>query len=205
MDDKHKEAMREKLHDLSIFMQHYGVPKSLQRQVFHYYGHILNQRISENDTKMIQELPPALRHELEVFMNVKLINGVPLFKNCPSICLKEVASSLEQNFFSPGEFIVRKGEIGAEMFLIGHGEVDVLDDDANVIATLKEGQFFGEIALLKTEKRIADVRAKSYCDLYILTKDNFIPILNRYPILEKNIKSVVLKRSNDRSTSKKAS
>ena len=59
------------------------------------------------------------------------------------------------------EFIVKKGEIGAEMYFIVRGEADVLSaPDEPAFATLTEGMFFGEQALLEDEPRNACVRAK---------------------------------------------
>jgi hypothetical protein len=49
------------------------------------------------------------------------------------------------------------------------GEVEVVFGD-RVVSTLGEGSFFGEIALLFESKRTASIRAKTYCDLYVLRK-----------------------------------
>ena len=46
-----------------------------------------------------------------------------------------------------------------------------------VIATLSEGDCFGEVALLLSEARNATVRAKTTCDLFVLDKADFCRIL----------------------------
>jgi CRP-like cAMP-binding protein len=76
--------------------------------------------------------------------------------------------------FPKGATIIRKGEAGDKFYLIREGSVDVLlsDDEQNVIV-LREGDFFGEAALLTGSPRNATVRAREPLVLYSLGKDDF--------------------------------
>lgn len=196
--DRYKEQTREKFSELNTFMKYYHIPNRLQLAVFNYYNHMYSKRLSDNDTKIISELPQALKVELQVYMNMKLIRNLPVFKYCSQACLKEVASALEQKFYGPGDTIIRIGEIGDEMFVIGHGVVDVILEDGSVVAQLHEGQFFGEAALLKETTRNANVRASTYTDLYRLSKDDFLNIIENHPDLLENLQNVTAKRASDR-------
>jgi voltage-gated potassium channel Kch len=184
---RHKEQAREKFSDLSVFMKHYHIPNRLQSSVFNYYNHLYSKRLSDNDTKIIAELPQAIKQELQIYMNIKLIRNLSLFKNSNHACLKAVANALEQKFYGPGDTIIHIGETGDEMFIIGHGVVDVIASDGNIVAQLHEGQFFGEAALLVDTTRNANVRASAYTDLYRLGKDDFDKIVNAHPELKKSI------------------
>ena len=87
--------------------------------------------------------------------------------------------------------IVRAGEVGFDMFFISRGSVDVLSaDETTKYATLTDGQFFGEIALLLSMPRTATIRAREYCDLYRLDKETFDRILVRYPSFKENIQEL---------------
>lgn len=200
--DRYKEQTREKFSELNTFMKYYHIPNRLQLAVFNYYNHMYSKRLSDNDSQIISELPQALKVELQVYMNMKLIRNLPVFKFCSQACLKEVASALEQKFYGPGDTIIRIGEIGDEMFVIGHGVVDVILEDGSIVAQLHEGQFFGEAALLKETTRNANVRASTYTDLYRLSKDDFLRIIENHPDLLENLQNVSAKRASDR---KKAS
>ena len=203
--DKHKEKHREKMQDIAALMNHYKVPLVLQKQVFSYYNHLSEKRLSDNDTKIISELPIALQEELKLFMKLRPLSGVYLFNGVSLKCMKEVAVSLKQFHYSPGDTVIKKGDHGAELFVIGHGSVQVLGDEGQVLVTLKAGQFFGEIALLQDSTRTADIRAATYCDLYSFEKQDFLQIIEKYPDLNSRLQRAVNRRYNDKKPTKKAS
>ncbi len=72
--------------------------------------------------------------------------------------------------YEPGQDIVREGEVGQSLFIIRSGEVEVLKHSANggppqVLATLRAGDHFGEVAVFHRMRRTATVRAKTRVDL----------------------------------------
>lgn len=196
--NRYKEQNREKIQELSNFLRYYNVPERVQNACYNYYNHIFSQRLSDNDSKIISDLPQALQQELQTYMNMKLIAKIPVFKNTSLACLKAVASVLEQKFYAPGHTIINTGEVGDEMFIIGHGKVDIILKDGSVVATLHEGQFFGEQALLEHTTRNANVRAHEYCDLYKLNKQDFLKIIEVHSELMDNIKMVLNRRKSDK-------
>lgn len=195
---KHKERVREKMQDLHALMNHYQVPRKVQNEVFGYYTGLAMQRLTDNDQKILSELPHNLKNELEVYMILKLVEKIPLFEGLKSHELKYVARHLEQEFYSPNENIIRKGKQGDKMYIISNGEVNVMNQDNEVISTLKTGQFFGEIALMMDIERGHNVEAKSYCDVYTLSKTNFQSLIERYEVLRENIQKVIVKRRGDK-------
>ena len=77
--------------------------------------------------------------------------------------------------YSDGEIIVRQGEMGNCMYVIQDGEVEVVksQNGKNVcLATLGQGEFFGEISLFANKERTATVRAKG--DVRIITVEKKI-------------------------------
>jgi len=192
--NRYKEQTREKIQDLTNFMRHYNVPMKIQGSALNYYNHLLTKRMSDNDHHIIGELPPSLQEEMRTYMNVKLIGNLSIFDECSTHCLKEVAKNLEQKYYSPGNYVIKRGEVGNEMYIIGHGAVSVTLEDGHHVATLHEGQFFGESALLEESARNANVIADDYCDLYKLSKEDFLTIIKKYPELHKNIVKVIEKR-----------
>ena len=71
---------------------------------------------------------------------------------------------------SPGDYIVRQGEIGFEIFFIAKGVAEAVDFNGKVYARMTEGSFFGEIALFTLAPRSLSVISRSRMELYSLHK-----------------------------------
>ena len=82
------------------------------------------------------------------------------------------------------------------MYFLSEGDVEVLVGDTKV-AQLGAGSPFGETALIQGERRMASIRALSYCDVYKLAKDDFDALRGRYPDFDAQVKKVVEDRMKD--------
>ncbi|MDO9183371.1 MAG: cyclic nucleotide-binding domain-containing protein [Bacteriovorax sp.] len=199
--DRHKEQSRERINDLLMFMKHYRIPEKLQTAAINHYSHLFSKRLSDDDEKIIADLPHALQQEMHIYMKIKLISNIPVFFGCSHDCLKDISTHLEQVYSSPGDMIIKIGDIGEEMFVLSHGIVDVIMENGERMATLHDGQIFGEFALLQETTRTANIISQTYCDLYKLTQKSFNEIIKKYPILRQNIENTTQRRSSDKSQS----
>lgn len=193
--DVAKSAYKEKMEKINIFMKYKNLPGDMQKKVNEYYDYLWESRRGYDETAILRDLPISLKTSVALFINKEIIEKVPIFKGASDEFIKDIILSLEPIVFSPGDNIVRKGEIGSEMFFISKGAVDVVSEDGQVVyATLTGGQFFGEIALLLSMPRTATVKAQDYCDLYVLNKDKFDEVLARFPTFKEEIAKLAEER-----------
>ncbi len=79
--------------------------------------------------------------------------------------------------FKEGEAIFNKQDEGKEMYFIDSGEIEIVktigDVDLN-IASLRSGDFLGEMALITGSRRVASAIASTDCNLHVMDKDTFI-------------------------------
>ena len=122
------------------------------------------------------------------------LERVPLFRGGDPLLLNQVSMALRPHAAAAGEVIINKGDPGAEMYLISRGEAEVLDGSGKVLATLREGDCFGEIALLLSERRTATVRARTACDLFVLDREDFVRILRDQPQFARAITEIARER-----------
>jgi len=117
----------------------------------------------------------------------KLLTMVPFFSALGSDTMDRLASLCSASSFLRGEEIVRAGEPGDSLFIIGRGSVEVTHPTEkggeHRLATLDTGGFFGETALLHPQPRTATVRALSPCIMLELSRESIMPIIDAHPAL----------------------
>ena len=194
--DLAKRHYLENMERLSAFMRYRDIPPLLQRRLRDYYAHLWENRLGGYDEAGIMaDLPESLRTEVALFLRRDLIEQAPLFRGASHELVREMALQLRPVVFTPGDYIMRTGQYGREMYFISRGTVEVMAADGHtVMATLTDGAFFGEVALLFSQPRNASIRAVDYCDLYTLDKDTFDHVLVRYPEFAAQIKEQAEKR-----------
>jgi len=107
----------------------------------------------------------STRHQFVVTWG--MIARVPLFGSMDYSEIAEITKVLYTRTFMPGVPIVRASDAGDAMFIIASGEA-VVEISPGQHALLKEGDFFGEMALLEHRRHKHDVVAKTRCRVYVL-------------------------------------
>jgi len=103
---------------------------------------------------------------------LELISRVPMFAPL-SIAVKErLAATLAPVSVSAGEIVIRAGDVGDRFYIVAGGELDI--DAGGLHAAACEGDYFGEIALLRDMPRTATVKAAVDSQLYALRRAAFL-------------------------------
>jgi CRP/FNR family cyclic AMP-dependent transcriptional regulator len=109
----------------------------------------------------------------------RLLSEVSLFSGASKKELGEIASAIKVVDHSAGDVIAREGERGLGFFLVADGAADVTIGGQRK-ATLKRGDFFGEISLLDEGPRSATVTAATPLTLLGLTAWAFKDLVERH-------------------------
>jgi len=86
-----------------------------------------------------------------------------------------------------GDVLFREGERGDVMYLIREGKIKITkggDDDEKVLAVLKEGDFFGEMAIIDGSPRSASAIAATPSSLLVIDKETFKSKIRENPLIE---------------------
>jgi CRP-like cAMP-binding protein len=112
-------------------------------------------------------LPEFSTEEIAKFLRKALI-----FSELPDRDLTGLAKQITVRSYDRGSFVLHRGEEGLGLYLILSGEVEVRTR-SRLLTNLGEGQFFGEMSLLDSEWRSADIVARSPTVVGILTRWEF--------------------------------
>lgn len=86
----------------------------------------------------------------------------------------------------PGEVLFHEGDAGEEMYFIRKGKIKISigeEEQEKVLAILKDGDFFGEMAVIDGSPRSASATAIEETDLLIIDKESFVSKINENPLV----------------------
>ncbi|XP_076465406.1 uncharacterized protein LOC143297117 [Babylonia areolata] len=191
--DTSRRLYNEKFKQVEEYMIYRKLPRSLRQRITDYYEHRYQGKMFD-ETTILSELNECLHYEVVNHNCRSLVASVPFFTNADPSFVTEVVSKLRFEVYQPGDYIIKEGTLGTQMYFIQEGIVDIVTSDGEVATSLSDGSYFGEICLLTNARRVASVRAETYVNLYSLSVEHFNDVLERYPLMRRTMESVAAER-----------
>ncbi len=136
---------------------------------------------------------------------ISAIQGVPLLQPLSAEQKSTLADAASEVFLTAGQMLFRQHDSGDSFFIIYKGEVEVLVSpegggaaDQRQVATLKAGDFFGEMSALTGQPRTASIRATAPLACIKIEKQDLLPIFQADPALMEKISAIVATRNAER-------
>ncbi|XP_047996478.1 potassium/sodium hyperpolarization-activated cyclic nucleotide-gated channel 2 isoform X2 [Leguminivora glycinivorella] len=196
--DSSRRQYREKRLDVKQveeYMAYRKLPREMRQRITEYFEHRYQGKFFDEEL-ILGELSEKLREDVINYNCRSLVASVPFFANADSNFVSDVVTKLRYEVFQPGDIIIKEGTIGNKMYFIQEGIVDIVMANGEVATSLSDGSYFGEICLLTNARRVASVRAETYCNLFSLSVDHFNAVLDQYPLMRRTMESVAAERLN---------
>lgn len=142
--------------------------------------------------------------EDEAYPVFERLSAIEIFEPLNDEETMQLAKETLRRVFAPGEIIIRAGDAGETMFVINRGSVSVqLPEEAGangaankprILATLTEGKFFGEMALLTGEPRSATVVAVEETEVFEIGHQAVKKLFVDNPYLVESLSRAVAER-----------
>ncbi|MGI9102605.1 MAG: cyclic nucleotide-binding domain-containing protein [Terriglobales bacterium] len=136
--------------------------------------------------------------ERDIARRLQTLRRVELFHSMNDQELRKLAERLSVAPFTCSEAMTRQGAEAHWLYIItkGSGEVLITGDDGirKSVATLRAGDFFGEMGMMTGQVRSATVLALEDTECYRLDKNAFHDILQNRPEIAENISHVLARR-----------
>lgn len=193
--DSSRRQYREKVKQVEEYMAYRKLPREMRQRITEYFEHRYQGKFFDEEC-ILGELSEKLREDVINYNCRSLVASVPFFANADSNFVSDVVTKLKYEVFQPGDIIIKEGTIGSKMYFIQEGIVDIVMSNGEVATSLSDGSYFGEICLLTNARRVASVRAETYCNLFSLSVDHFNAVLEQYPLMRRTMESVAAERLN---------
>ena len=119
---------------------------------------------------------------MSMLSNLDLIRRVPLFSMLTPSQAESLAGAVSKSRFQKGECVVEQGKHTNALYIILSGRARVLMTDRKggevILATLRSGDYIGEMSLIDSEPHSATVTAERQMDVLILGRDDFLRCLH---------------------------
>ena len=116
---------------------------------------------------------------------VEALARCPLFERADARILESLAAGLRRRRFRRNEVIFHQGDPGDSLHVVAAGAVKIVlpsaEGEEAIIATLRPGDFFGELALLDDAPRSATASALEASDTLVLPRQTFVELLDTLP------------------------
>ncbi len=114
----------------------------------------------------------------------QILRDDPIFECLSDEQLESLVKESRLNHFGRGEQVIEEGDEGDSMFILlrGTASVSISKNGASIqVASLREGDCFGEMSLLTGERRTATVRAEADCKVIEISKPAMAAVLRDAP------------------------
>jgi CRP/FNR family cyclic AMP-dependent transcriptional regulator len=129
-------------------------------------------------------------------MDARQLEGVSLFSGLSKQERGTLARWTDEVSVPAGYALATEGHFAHEFFVIEEGSAEVTRNGER-IAELGPGEFFGEIGLLETERRTANVVATTPMKLIVMFQREFTQMERDLPAVADRIRSAIRARLSD--------
>ncbi|KAI9190456.1 hypothetical protein H9P43_001890 [Blastocladiella emersonii ATCC 22665] len=190
--DKKLEKQNYRMDYLRKYMRQRKFPPEIQKRVRQHneFEWIRLQGMSEE--KLFGNLPNFLRQEICNHLHFDSLNAMPLFRDCADVAFKAAVVRCMTTVTVQEDFYVfRYNDDGQEMYFIRSGTVEVVAPDNRVLCQLKQGAYFGELALFESCRRSAAVRTCNMTELGVLRRADFDQVLASFPKIAEALRKAI--------------
>lgn len=148
-------------------------------------------------TLLIERRPTPGMREGEESAIVERLSAVDIFAPLSSEETVMLAQAASSHVFAPGETVIRGGDAGSSMFVVHNGRVSVQVSEngrSRTVATLSDGAFFGEMALLTGEPRTANIVAIEETEVLEIGHDAMKRVFDNNPDLVESLSHIIAER-----------
>ena len=183
-----RDAHQRQMAVMNRYFQIHDISTELRHSVRQYLVYQWTRQKGVNELKLLQVLPFHLQEKICAYLNLENLQSISVFHACPDGFLRLLCTKMRQTVFQTQDVIIRAGDVAEYLCLIKQGLVEIKMPGVTLpIAALETGAYFGEVSFLTNAYHSVHVIACSFCDISMLTKQDFDLAVLKYPEVRSSI------------------
>ncbi len=124
---------------------------------------------------------------------LSILKTIPFFQTLTEEEHLSIIQHIQMQYYPAHYKLLEKGVSGNAMYIIKSGMVRIFNEGGEV-ASLGEGDFFGETALIENQPRNASAETLSDCEIFVLNREDFVTLMQKSPTISKKVEEAYLAR-----------
>jgi len=203
-DDERLQIIKEKMSTVTAFMTFRKLPPNIVARIKRHYEYSWKRSQVFKEEEILRELPHPIRIDCSLFIHQDIIKKVLFLSKLNEEVLPSLVSRLKPMLASSGDVVIKEGLFGNHMYVVSNGSLMItLQDRYNrfkqertiKIEDLTSGDYFAEYAVIMDQaKHPASVVSVAYCDMFVLSRADFLLFGEEYPLDLLNIIKITKER-----------
>ncbi|KAL4449303.1 hypothetical protein ABPG74_015685 [Tetrahymena malaccensis] len=184
---KDKEALKQ-MRLINIYLRDKNIGQRLKIKIVKYLQFQMNQKQQipiQQEHQILQLLSQELREQILIETNLQIIQRSSILTNFSLSTQKKASTFLELRTIHENETIFEEGDYSENpyYYFLKQGEIEFFVESVKGsqqilrLQTLQKDNWFGEISFLTQKERIVGAIAKQKCEVYTLSRQNFLCLL----------------------------
>lgn len=187
---------RQRIRDLDDYMNYKMLPQQLRRRIRNYAENRNKGRVFD-EAQIVSELSDPLRERVMWHNSRRLLQNLPFFARVDQDFLRDLVACMKMEFFLPQDVVAAAGTVGDRLYFLQSGSAHVINAEGVTVATVKPGDRFGEVCLLRDMMRVNTVITDTYCRFLSLTRADFDKVLCRHTDIRDLVNEIITERKLD--------
>ena len=182
IDTKNK-ILVTKLSIIDEFTNEVKLEKNIRQRILYSlrYSTDKNNSSWSHKQNIFNELPKDLRYQISLAMHNCAAKRIKVLAHEDPAIIAAIVPFLLPLFINNQDHIYLKGEYAEEIYFVSKGKVSYLSCNFAVLSSCNQGEFFGDIEVVKEIERIYTTRAEIKSDLLVMNKFLINTIKKDYP------------------------
>ncbi|KAG7394270.1 hypothetical protein PHYBOEH_005425 [Phytophthora boehmeriae] len=161
------------------YMRSKGIPRVIRHQVIAYFNYAWNTHHGLDSEEALYLMPKHLQSKVIATLKATRIKQVSFLAKESVEFINSLALALDRRVYSPTDQIIEP-KTNAQMYFVIRGSVVISAFDGSNPKDSQTGDFFAEICLLLPEQYEEKAIAKTFCELYVLSKVKFDEVVSHF-------------------------